>query len=174
MRRLLLVGLLLALIATGCRGGAPSPTPPASPTPQPTLPTAPDFQVATVEGSSFTLAQHRGKVVVLMATASWCTSCIPEVRTLARIHREYQQKGVEVLILSVWPRETEQDWLRFRERVGGGDHLWAIDRDGLWARAYQIRALGTTIIVDRRGGIAYRDESATSYQTYRAQIEKLL
>lgn len=160
MRRVLLLtaSLILALAATtlftGC-GEAEF---------QPRGPLAPDFTVKTLDGSGFTLSEHRGKVVILYAMAAWCPSCVPETRALARIYQEYRDRGVEVLILDVWLGETEEQLLQFKRAAQGGDHLWALDRENRWALTYEIKALDATVIVDRQGRIAYRDEFPTSYE----------
>lgn len=137
-------------------------------------PLAPDFTVKTLDGSEFTLSEHRGKVIILYAMAAWCPTCVPEAQALAQIHREYRDRGVEVLILDVWPGETEEQLLQFKNSVQGGDHFWAMDRESRWALAYEIKTLDTTVIVDRQGRIAYRDGSSTPYQRLKKEVESLL
>lgn len=160
----LLFALLGMLFLSSCGGSAP----------ESSGPLAPDFTVKTIDGSNFTLSEHRGKVVILFAMAAWCPTCVPETRALARIHREYRNRGVEVLILDIWPGETEQQLLRFKSSAQGGDHFWAMDTESRWALAYQIRTLDTTVIIDRQGRIAYRDGSPTPYQNLKAEVEPLL
>ncbi len=137
-------------------------------------PLAPDFTVKTVSGSDFTLSEHRGKVVIFYAMAAWCPTCVPEAKALARIYREYRDKGVEVLVLDVWAGETEEQLLQFKKLAEDGDHFWAIDEENRWALAYGIRTLDTTVIVDRQGRIAYRDASSTPYQKLKKEVEFLL
>ncbi|MFQ5925727.1 MAG: peroxiredoxin family protein [Dehalococcoidia bacterium] len=158
---LLLVGLILL---SGCGESVP----------EPSGPPAPDFSVKTLDGSDFTLSEHRGKVIILYAMAAWCPTCVPEAQALARIHREYRGRGVEVLILDVWQGETEDQLAQFKNSVQGGDHFWAMDRENRWALAYEIRMLDTTVIIDRQGRIAYRDGYSTPYQKLREEVESLL
>ncbi|MEE9202099.1 MAG: TlpA disulfide reductase family protein [Dehalococcoidia bacterium] len=160
----LLFALLAMLFLSSCGG----------PAPESSGPLAPDFTVQTMDGSSFTLSQHRGKVVILFAMAAWCPTCVPETQALAHIYQEYRDRGVEVLILDVWPGETERQLLRFKSSAQGGDHFWAMDTESRWALAYEIRTLDTTVIVDRQGRIAYRDGSPTPYQRLKEEIERLL
>lgn len=156
--------LLFVVLTSAC---SPKETTPAGPL-------APDFTVKTLDGPSFTLSEHRGKVVILFAVAAWCPTCVPETQALAQIYREYRDRGVEVLILDVWPGETEEQLLRFKSSAQGGDHYWAMDTENRWALAYEIRSLDTTVIVDRQGRIAYRDGSPTPYQSLKAEVEPLL
>lgn len=158
---LLLVGLILL---SGCGESAP----------ESSAPLASDFTVKTLDGSDFTLSEHRGKVIILYAMAAWCPTCVPEARALSQIHREYRDRGVEVLILDVWQGETEEQLLQFKSDAHGGDHLWAMDIENRWALAYEIKTLDTTVIVDRQGRIAYRDGSSTPYQKLKEAVESLL
>lgn len=135
---------------------------------------APDFAVTTVDGSSFSLADHQGRVVVLMFTVPGCGSCIPELRALSQVHAEYADRGVDILVLNVDPYMSAEDLLDFKDFVGGADHAWAQDEGGAVTLAYGVRALETTVIIDRAGGIAYRDEGFTGLDTYRSALTPLL
>jgi thiol-disulfide isomerase/thioredoxin len=73
---------------------------------KPAGPPAPDFAVQTLDGKPFSLANKRGKTVVVLFTASGCGECIPELQALARVHKAYGPRGVEILALSVDPFDT--------------------------------------------------------------------
>ncbi len=135
---------------------------------------APDFTVQTIDGATFRLADHQGRVVVLMFTAPGCGECIPELRALAQIHAEYADRGVDVLVLNVDPFMSAEDLFDFKLFVGGGDHAWAQDEGTLVTRTYGVRALETTVIIDRAGQVAYRDERLTRLEDFRAALDPLL
>ena len=52
--------------------------------------------------------------------------------------------------------------------------IWAADTGQKLARLLQVRSLGTTIIIDRQGRLAYRDDGATPYSTLRQEVDDLL
>ena len=66
------------------------------------------------------------------------------------------------------------DWQQFWNAVGGGKVLWAQDKGGAATSAFQVVALGTTIIVDRQGRVTYRDAGATSYQKLKEELGHVL
>lgn len=137
---------------------------------------APDFAVQTTSWSGaeeFVLSQQRGKPVVLYAMASWCYTCIPEAEALGKIHRELGDR-VTIVIVSVDPNDNEQSLLKFKEVARGGDHLWALDTHGDFVRAFDVRSLDTTIIVDAEGRQVYRDSVPTSEGKLREELAKLL
>ncbi|WP_448594095.1 TlpA family protein disulfide reductase [Thermoflexus hugenholtzii] len=153
------IGLLLASCAGLGGGGAP----------------APDFTVPTLEGRTFTLSQAlgAGKPVVLFFMAYWCGTCVPEARALARLHQRYGDQVV-IVALDVDPTSTPEALAAFREAAGNPDYIWAFDQDNTVALAYRVTRLDTTVIIDPRGQIVFRDEAPTSYETLAAQVARIL
>ena len=45
---------------------------------------APDFELVTLEGESFSLQEHRGKVVLVNFFATWCPPCREELPYLEK------------------------------------------------------------------------------------------
>jgi glutathione peroxidase len=55
-----------------------------------------DFQAAALDGKPVDLAQYRGKVLLIVNTASKC-GFTPQYQGLETLHRELQGRGLEVL-----------------------------------------------------------------------------
>ena len=136
-------------------------------------PMAADFTVPTLGGGSFTLSLHREKPVILYAMAYWCGSCVPEARALAKLHKKYD-KRIIVVALDVDPSSTGDKLRQFRSRIGGADYIWAFDEGGRVTRAYGIRSLDSTFIIDSSGRIVYSGIYSLAYDTLEEQIKKLL
>ena len=47
-------------------------------------------------------------------------------------------------------------WILFWKGTGAGEVMWVQDKDGSAARAYRLVVLGTEIVVDREGAVAFR------------------
>ena len=60
------------------------------------MPTIYDFQPALPDNTPTALDQYRGKVVLIVNTASKC-GFTPQYQGLEKIYREFKDKGVEVL-----------------------------------------------------------------------------
>ncbi len=139
-------------------------------------PAAP-FRLATAsfaDGSVFDLTHERGNVVVLFFMAAWCTTCIPEARALNALYEEYGDRGLRILAIDIDPRDTEKQLARFRRLAGNGRHLWARDLAQNVIRTYGVRALDTTIVIDRTGKVAYTDAFPTGHERLQNVIEALL
>lgn len=160
--------LALAIVVLAPAGGGWWPR--GSPGAAPAYPAAPEVTIATVGGGRFSLAEQRGTPVILFFMAGWCATCVPEARALARLHQEERDRGLQVLVVDVEASETEAELAGFQRLVPDAGYLWAIDRGYALTRAFGVRALDTTVIIDRQGRIAYRDEVPTTY----AQLKQAL
>jgi len=105
--------------------------------------------------------------------AYWCGTCVPEARALARIHQEYGDRVV-IVALDVDPSSTPARLQQFRTYAGNPSYTWAFDKNGQATQAFRIRSLDTTIIVDAKGHIVYRDEYPTPYDKLKAAISKVV
>ncbi|WP_273844185.1 peroxiredoxin family protein [Rubrobacter calidifluminis] len=177
---LLAAGLvLLVLTLAGCgaqaSGGAPAPrsAPPASAAAQ-AAPgrQAPNFSIKTLDGKTFELSKEQGRVVALYFMAGWCGSCIPESKAWSELYPRYHKKGLDLLIISVDPRDDAKTIAAFR-RAGNIRPLpWAVDRSGKVAHRLGVSSLDTTIIIDRKGKIVYRDAAPTPKSKLEQVLEK--
>jgi peroxiredoxin len=134
-------GLLLAL-------GAPSAAaPPAIGT------TAPDFSLATPDGTMIHLSALRGKIVVVNFFATWCPPCRAETQDLIHTSADFSRRGVVFVGVDV---KEPGDLVTQFAAAKGVDFALVLDSDGKVNEAYDVRAIPTTYIVGRDGRIQYR------------------
>jgi cytochrome c biogenesis protein CcmG, thiol:disulfide interchange protein DsbE len=97
------------------------------------------------------LADYRGKVVVLNFWASWCKPCTQELPLLERTHRAIARRGA--LVLGANYQDVSDSALGFVRRFKL-TYPSLRDRDGEFADRYGSRAFPETFVIDRRGRIA--------------------
>lgn len=88
----LLLGLgltLAALLLSACRGNEPNPD-------ADTSTSVFDFVLTANDGSEYPLAQHRGKVLLLVNTASRC-GFTKQYEGLQKLHQEFADQGLVVI-----------------------------------------------------------------------------
>lgn len=66
-----------------------------------TNPKAPNFSLRDIEGDLYELSEHQGEVIVINFWATWCGPCLAELPHLSAIDKNYEDKGVDVVVISV-------------------------------------------------------------------------
>lgn len=147
-RRHLLAALALAAglpaRAADPSGARHQPWPRGRPTPGLTLP--------VWGGREWSLAQARGRVVVLNFWASWCAPCLTELPSLELLAQRHEGDGVDVLAVNF--RETDGALRRFLDRNSLSLPVLR-DADGGAAKAWQVRIFPTTVVIGRDGRAAF-------------------
>lgn len=121
--------------------------------------------------TTVTLAQLRGKVVLLDFWASWCGPCRIEAPTLAQVYLEYREKNVEFIGIDIWDRR--QDALNHIERFGV-PYPNGIDSNGTIAIDYGVKGIPEKIFISREGTVAKKFVGPISAQALRSVLDELL
>jgi len=109
---------------------------------------APVFTLRDARGATVSLAQYRGKIVVMNLWASWCPPCRAEMPDLQTVSREFAGDGV--VVVGVNEGESPQRAAAFARSLAIAFPIW-IDDGQRYGRVYAALGLPTTIVIDRRG-----------------------
>jgi cytochrome c biogenesis protein CcmG/thiol:disulfide interchange protein DsbE len=63
--------------------------------------TAPNFILENADGQKVSLADYRGKVIILNFWATWCSPCRAEIPDFIELQDQYGSKGLQILGVSV-------------------------------------------------------------------------
>lgn len=110
----------------------------------------PAIQFADGEDRTRTLADFRGKVVLLNVWATWCPPCREEMPTLDRLQAKFGGSDFEVVALSV-DRKGADAVKRFYAEIGIRHLSLFVDTSGTALQKLGIFGLPTTLLVDRQG-----------------------
>ncbi len=125
---------------------------------------APAIAFRDAGGKDLSLADFRGRLLVLNYWATWCAPCVEEMPALDRLHAALAPEGIEVAAISV-DRGGLRQVAPFFE-VHGLKHLPVyLDPSGASMRAFAVRGLPTTIVIDRQGRDAGRLEGAAHWDS---------
>jgi len=140
---------------------------------------APDFTLLDLQGRSVWLSWVlREKAVLLNFWATWCPSCRREMPTMEEAYRIYRTKGLEVLAVSIdagGAQAVARKVKMFTTELGLTFPA-LLDLEHEVVRAYQLRGLPTTFLIDRQGTvrsveIGFRDWASPPS---RKKLEELL
>ncbi len=110
----------------------------------------PEQVFVDADGQEKTLADYRGKVILVNLWATWCAPCLEEMPTLDRLKAEVGSDRFDVLAISV-DKEGPEKSQAFLDKVGV-EHL-ALLSDATMSLMFDLRAYGlpTTILFDEEG-----------------------
>jgi hypothetical protein len=97
-----------------------------------------------------------------------------EARMWSEILPAYEDRRLNMLMVSIDPYETEQSIEAFNTQAGVEEPLPTVINGGDIARRFGVNALETTIILDENGEELYRDATISDAETLRTQLESAL
>jgi peroxiredoxin len=116
---------------------------------------APTVTFTSLSGERISLADLRGRVVLVNFWATDCAVCVKEMPRMTETYNRYRNDGLELIAVAMRHdppnyviRYTEKNALPFKV---------ALDPMGELARAFdEVRLTPTTIVIDKRGNIVER------------------
>lgn len=120
-------------------------------TPVAAVPLAPVLRLPDADDKPVDLVQYRGKVVLVNFWATWCPPCRKEFPSLGRVRKLFKPTEFEVLAVNVG--EDPDSVFSF---TGITDFPVLFDLDSKTMAGWPVKGLPTTLLVDRKGRLAYR------------------
>ncbi len=116
-----------------------------------------DFSGTTLTGESWSLADRRGKVVVINVWASWCPPCVAEMPTLQKVWSDLQTAKAPVEFVGIDFRESAERGTALVTKAKVS-YPSLTDESGVLILKLQGKAptVPTTLVLDREGRIAAR------------------
>jgi thiol-disulfide isomerase/thioredoxin len=119
-------------------------------TPLPTPRAVPALAFVDGEGAPKTLADFKGRVVLLNIWATWCVPCRAEMSALDRLQAKLGGPDFQVVALSI-DRKGLDVVKPFYAELGLGSLGIYLDRSGSAAHALDTVGVPTTLLIDRDG-----------------------
>jgi thiol-disulfide isomerase/thioredoxin len=91
------IAFALALASTGCGAGTQRQAAKESAGPVNAGVTETSLQIPTLDGTSASIDQYKGKVVLVNFWATWCAPCRTEIPWLIEFNQKYAAKGFVIL-----------------------------------------------------------------------------
>lgn len=129
---------------------------------------APDIRFTDLAEKPLTLADFKGKVVLLNYWATWCAPCVEEMPSLERLQTRLGGAEFTIAAVSV-DRQGLSIVEPFLGRIGLKQLPIYLDRSGTSMRAFGIRGLPTTMLIDREGNEVGRLEGMANWESPAAE-----
>lgn len=132
---------------------------------------APNFTVNDSKGMPVSLADYKGKMVLLNFWATWCHGCVQEMPWFMEFQDKYRGKGLVVIGVSM----DDDGWKSVTPFVQEKkvNYRVVID-DKKMSAEYGLGAMPMTVLIDRDGRIADKYEGVVDREACEKQIRSLL
>jgi peroxiredoxin len=138
---------------------------------------APDFTASTLDSipKQKSLADYRGRVLMLNVWATWCLPCRVEMPSIEALNKSYGPKGLKIVAVSIDDPGTDSTIRAFVKQYGLTFEILHDAKAGI-TEAYDISGYPETFIVGRDGVIRKKLMSASDWNSpdARALVERLL
>ncbi len=128
---------------------------------------APALELKDIHGTSASLADYRGRVVLVNNWATWCPPCKAELPTLESYYEDHAQSGFTVIAIEAG--ESQKDVQPFVQAYGLKFPIW-LDPGKTSLAAFRNQNLPNSYVLDRSGTIRY----AWTGEISRAMLEKFV
>ncbi len=135
-------------------------------------PIAPAWKLADLDGKPVSLADFKGKVVILDFWATWCAPCRDEIPGFVELQKKFADQGLVVVGVSM-----DQEGAAFVQRFvkeHGVTYPVVLGNPEVAAAYDGIDALPTTFIIDREGKVVKGHRGFTEPAKFAADIAPLL
>ena len=138
-----------------------------------------DVVIKGLDGRDVTVAQYKGKVVLVNFWATWCEPCKIEIPELIQLQQKYEPKGFTILGVAM-DDEGKSVVAPFvqnkRYEIGGGQQAQMnypilLGNEEIANKFGGLLGYPTTVLFDKNGKEIHRTTGAIAYEEYAKLIE---
>lgn len=136
-------------------------------------PAAPDITVATLKGDKLSLAQLRGKVVLVNFWATSCTTCVSEMPKMVDTYNTFAPRGYTMVAVAM--DYDRPDYVLNYATRNSLPFTVALDLKGEAAQAFGgVRLTPTSFLIDKQGRIVQQYLGEPDFPKLHALVDQLL
>ena len=132
---------------------------------------APDFKLTGLDGKPVSLADSKGKVVLVNFWATWCGPCRAEIPDLVELQNKYKDR---LQILGLVVDDEDNDAIQKFVHKFGVNYPVALANNDIRLQYGGIPALPTSFVLDSEGRIVQKHEGLRDPLLYETEVRSLL
>jgi peroxiredoxin len=135
---------------------------------------APDFELKSIDGKSYKLADLRGKAVLLNFWATWCPPCKIEIPWFIELQKQYADQGLVVVGVAMDDDTNKQKVVSDFVNQMKIDYPILLGTDQVADQYGGVDALPTTFFIGRDGKIVRRVMGLAGHSEFEDAIQAAL
>ncbi len=168
---LVLIGLAAVVLAI-----LPRAENPAAPNQLSTIPVevnypAPELRLENLIGETESLADFRGKVVLVNNWATWCPPCKAEMPTLVDFYNDHAKEGL--MIIAIEAGDPQDQVQKFADQYHMTFAVW-LDPERKSIEAFKNGGLPNSYVIDRTGAVRLAWTGEINRETLEKYVTPLL
>jgi thiol-disulfide isomerase/thioredoxin len=132
---------------------------------------APDFKLKDLQGKPLSLADFRGKAVLLNFWATWCGPCRAEIPDLIELQKKY---AGHLQIIGLTLDDDDPAAIEKFVATNGINYPVAMSPDDLRMKYGGVAALPTSFVLDTQGRVVQKHEGLRDPVLYETEVRALL
>ena len=112
---------------------------------------APQLSLQNLNGTTESLEDFRGKVVLVNNWATWCPPCKAEMPTLQAFYDKYRDEGFTIIAIN--DGDPTEDVLQFEEDYQLSFPIWLDPKYYATEQAFKTMNLPSSFVIDRAGTV---------------------
>ncbi len=136
---------------------------------------APAFTLKDIDGKTQSLAQYRGKVVLVNFWATWCPPCRAEMPSIERLYAS--MKGKPFVVLALDQGESVDNVFAYMGQLSPSPTFPVLlDNKSQAAHAFGVMGIPSTYLIDKQGRIVAQAIGGRDYDSaaMRTLLDRLM
>lgn len=130
-----------------------------------------DISFTALDGREVSLADLKGKVVLVDFWATWCVPCIKVMPEIKKLYADFHDRGFEIIGISLDSDKEKLESYLAKEEIAWPQYFDGAGWDNEIARQYGIESIPATFLIGADGLIAATDSPVESLY---ARVDSLI
>ena len=113
-----------------------------------------DFRLKTLAGGTVSLAEYRGRPLLLNFWATWCKPCRAEMTDIIAAYNVHRDQDLQVLAINLTDQERMKDVRTFVSELQMPFPV-LLDEKGKVRKSYALRGVPTSVFIDSSGVVRF-------------------